>query len=76
MAKDRRAKVHLYQADHGLARCGREVDGLGPMVAENVLELPAKLARRNCAALSASRTGSGRTGARRPWPNPKSLMLL
>ena len=39
MAKDRRTKVHLYQADHGLALCGREVDGLGPMVAENVLEV-------------------------------------
>jgi hypothetical protein len=39
MAKDRRPQVHLYQADHGLALCGREVDGLGPMVAENVLEV-------------------------------------
>ena len=39
MPKDWTTKVHLYQADHGRALCGCEVDGLGPMVAENVLEV-------------------------------------
>ena len=39
MPKDWTTKVHLYQADLGRALCGREVDGRGPMVAENVLEV-------------------------------------
>ena len=46
MPKDWTTKVHLYQADRGIALCGREVDGLGPMVAENVLEVTCEV----CAA--------------------------
>ena len=54
MPEDWETRVHLCHADRGRALCGRVVDGLGPMVAENVLELLAKSARRSCAALSAS----------------------
>ena len=39
MAEDWKTRVRLCQADHGLALCGCEVDGLGPMAAKHVLEV-------------------------------------
>ena len=39
MPEDWKTKIHLCHADRGRALCGRVVDGLGPMVAENVQDV-------------------------------------